>query len=131
LLQEDTLHLAADGDEGMPEGEELCENRWVRCVPECWVIEFCGSTRLNMYEFVNVTRDWIGWSMDQVVSWQPLTLESQVQAKFSPWRICGGQNGTKLDFSPRTACFPFCYLFPNASHSFLSLSLMLYKLCNW
>jgi len=27
LLQEDTLHLAADGDEGTPEGEELCENR--------------------------------------------------------------------------------------------------------
>jgi hypothetical protein len=27
LLQEDTLHLAADEDEGMPEGEELCENR--------------------------------------------------------------------------------------------------------
>jgi len=27
LLQEDTLHLAADEDEGTPEGEELCENR--------------------------------------------------------------------------------------------------------
>jgi hypothetical protein len=27
LLQEETLHLAADEDEGTPEGEELCENR--------------------------------------------------------------------------------------------------------
>jgi hypothetical protein len=39
-----------------------------------WVIEFCGSTRLNVYELVNVIGDWIGWSIDQVVSWQPLTF---------------------------------------------------------
>jgi len=26
LLQEETLHLAADEDEGMPKGVELCEN---------------------------------------------------------------------------------------------------------
>ena len=31
LLQEDTLQLAADEDEGMLEGEELCEDRWVKC----------------------------------------------------------------------------------------------------
>jgi hypothetical protein len=27
LLQEDTLHLAAEEHEGTPEGEELCESR--------------------------------------------------------------------------------------------------------
>jgi len=31
LLQEDTLHLVADEDEGTPEGVELCENGWVKC----------------------------------------------------------------------------------------------------
>ena len=31
LLQEETLHLAADEDEGTPEGVELCENGWVKC----------------------------------------------------------------------------------------------------
>ena len=54
-----------------------------------------GNWILNIYELVNVTGDWVGWSMAQMVSSQPLTTESKVQVQVSPWRICGGQNGTR------------------------------------
>jgi hypothetical protein len=41
--------------------------------------------------------------MVQVVSRQPLTAEARVRARFNPYGICGGQNGTGTGFSPSSS----------------------------
>lgn len=40
--------------------------------------------------------------MAQVVRYQPLTTEAQLQSKASPSGIYGGQRGTEIDFTLAT-----------------------------
>jgi hypothetical protein len=45
---------------------------------------------------------YMGHTMAQVVSSQPLVTDTQVQTHASPCGTAGGQSGTRVQLSPRT-----------------------------
>jgi hypothetical protein len=54
--------------------------------------------------------------MAQAVSRRPLTAESRVRFRISPYGICGGQSGTGTGFSPEYFGFPLSNFIPPVLH---------------
>jgi hypothetical protein len=53
--------------------------------------------------------------MAQAVGRRPLTAESRIHARVNPCGICGGQSGTRADFSPSSSVFPVSIIPPSFS----------------
>jgi hypothetical protein len=47
-----------------------------------------------------------GRAMHQAVISRPVTEETRVRARVSPYGICGGQSSNRTGFSPRSSVFP-------------------------
>jgi hypothetical protein len=62
--------------------------------------------------------------MAKAVSYQPLTTESRIQTRASPFGICGGQSGTGTGFSLSTSVPPRHHS-TNAAYSFILQSLIM------
>jgi hypothetical protein len=53
-----------------------------------------------------------GRAMGRAVSYQPLTAEAWVRARFSPCGLCGGQSGTGTGFSSNSSVSPVNIILP-------------------
>jgi hypothetical protein len=71
-----------------------------------------------------------GRAIDQAISRQRLTEESQDQSQATPFGIYGGQGGKGTGFSPSTSLFRWHYYSTNGAFSFTRLSSMLHYLSN-
>jgi hypothetical protein len=76
-----------------------CTNVISSSTPSCCMKCFVKLISIKFKEVISFLRACHG----PVVSHRPLTAETRVRCRASPWERSGGQSGTRLEFSPSTS----------------------------
>lgn len=83
------------------------DSDWVSSMKKC--MHFCPTISCTVLLMHNIWNRG-NWIMDhavtQMIGYQPLTRQTEVQSQASLCGICGAQSGTIAYFSPNTSLFP-------------------------